>query len=111
MVVGEGLKYVSILLVPSEDALRAWCHRHEVPYTVLTEMVKHERVIERYQILVDRINPSFSQAEQVKKFTLLDKVWESVKSDGSESELTPTLKLKRRVIANRFKAEIERMYQ
>jgi long-chain acyl-CoA synthetase len=111
MVVGENLKFVSILIVPSVDGLREWCGRHQVPWTNLTDALSNPKVLERYQMLVDRINPHFSQFEQIKKFTLLPDPWEPVKTDGSEAELTPTLKLKRRVIMQKFQAAIDAMYR
>lgn len=111
MVVGENLKFVSALIVPSTEGLRDWCHKHGIAWTNLKEAIVHPKVIERYQMLVDRINPNFSHPEQIKKFTLLAGLWESVKSDGSEAELTPTLKLKRRVIMQKFREEIEAMYR
>ncbi|MCB0576831.1 MAG: long-chain fatty acid--CoA ligase, partial [Saprospiraceae bacterium] len=111
MVVGENLKFVSALIVPSADGLKAWCEKHGIPWTTLEEMIRHPKVLERYWKLIERINPNFSHPEQIKKFTLLSGVWEPAKSDGSEGELTPTLKLKRRVILAKFAAEIEAMYQ
>ena len=111
MVVGENLKFVSALLVPSENGLKEWCQKHGIPWTNMADMIKSPKVLERYQMLVDRVNPFFSHPEQVKKFTLLPEQWESVKADGSEAELTPTLKLKRRVIMKKFEKEIAAMYQ
>ncbi|MEZ4966303.1 MAG: long-chain fatty acid--CoA ligase [Saprospiraceae bacterium] len=111
MVVGENLKFVSALIVPSADGLKAWCEKHGIPWTTLEEMIRHPKVLERYWKLIERINPNFSHPEQIKKFTLLSGVWEPAKSDGTEGELTPTLKLKRRVILAKFAAEIEAMYQ
>jgi long-chain acyl-CoA synthetase len=67
-------------------------------------------VQQRYEMLLERINPHFSKFEQVKKITLLPGLWEPIKTDGSEAELTPTLKLKRRVILEKFSSEIEAMY-
>ena len=110
MVVGENLKFVSALIVPSTDGLREWCHKHEVPWTNLADLVRDPKVQERFQMLVERINPHFGHAEQIKKFALLSEPWEAIKTDGSESELTPTLKLKRRVIMSKYRAEIEQMY-
>jgi len=72
--------------------------------------IKHPEVISRYQHIFDKINPEFSQIDQVKKFTLVPSTWEAAKTDGSESELTPTMKLKRRVIMDKYAAEIEAMY-
>ncbi|MBK7938060.1 MAG: long-chain fatty acid--CoA ligase [Lewinellaceae bacterium] len=111
MVVGENLKFVSALIVPSAEGLREWHHKHEINWTSLEEVIRNPQVIERFQMLVDRVNPNFSHPEQIKKFTLLPGLWEPVKADGSEAELTPTLKLKRRVIMDKFRKEIEAMYQ
>jgi long-chain acyl-CoA synthetase len=110
MVVGEGLKFVSALIIPSVEGLKDWCSRHGLAFTSLAEMIQNPSVIQRYQMLVDRVNPLFGQFEQVKKFTLLATPWEPVKADGSESELTPTLKLKRRVIMRKFEREVAAMY-
>ena len=110
MVVGENLKFVSALLVPSEDGLKEWSKKHGLAWTGLPDMIRKPEVIERYRMLVERVNAFFSQVEQVKKFTLLAEPWEPVKADGSEGELTPTLKLKRRVILKKFEQEIGEMY-
>jgi long-chain acyl-CoA synthetase len=110
MVVGENLKFVSALIVPAADGLQEWCQKHGIAWSSLPEMIQHPKVQERYQMLVERVNPHFSHTEQVKKFTLLPSVWEPVKKDGSEAELTPTLKLKRRVIMQKYQHEIEQMY-
>lgn len=111
MIVGENLKFVSALIVPSAEGLKNWCARHQVPFQNVAEAIRDPRVVHRYQMLVDRVNPFFSHIEQIKKFTLLPEVWEPVKPDGSEAELTPTLKLKRRVILRKFEKEIAAMYE
>ncbi len=110
MVVGENLKFVSALLVPSADGLRNWCEKNSIPWSGVADAIKNPKVLHRYQMLVDRVNPHFGHAEQVKKFALLPDVWEPVKADGSDGELTPTLKLKRRVIMKKFETEITAMY-
>ncbi len=110
MIVGENRNYVCALIVPSEDGLREWCNRHEIPWTTVREAIQHPQVVERFQMLVERINPYFGKIEQIKKFTLLPDLWEPSKKDGSEAELTPTMKLKRRVILDKFKQEVEAMY-
>jgi long-chain acyl-CoA synthetase len=110
MIVGESRKFVSALIVPALEGLRDWCSKHGVPWTNLSEMIHHPKVKQRYDMLIERVNPNFGHPEQIKKITLLSNPWEPVKSDGSEAELTPTLKLKRRVILEKFKREIEEMY-
>lgn len=110
MVIGEQRKFVSALIVPAEPALKDWCDEHKVEWSTFAEMLHHPKVIAKFQEIVDQINPDFSHIDQIKKFRLLDKVWEPVKSDGTEAELTPTMKLKRRVILEKFKEEIEGIY-
>ncbi len=110
MVVGEQRKFVSALIVPAKEALKDWCERHEIPFTSLEEVIRLPKVQERYQRIVDKFNPNFNHIEQIKKFRLLDDAWESVKPDGSAGELTPTLKLRRRVIQTKYAAAIEEIY-
>ncbi len=110
MVVGENLKFVSALIVPSTNGLKEWHSRHGITWTSVAEAINNPKVQERYQMLIDRINPNFGHAEQIKKFALLPDTWEAVKTDGSEAELTPTLKLKRRVITKKYAGQIETMY-
>ncbi len=69
------------------------------------------KVISRYQEIINEYNPQFSHIEQIKKFVLLDQPWEPFKADGSVAELTPTMKLKRRVILEKFQGEINSLYE
>ena len=110
MVVGEKRKFVSAVIVPSEEALQAWCKENGVAWTSLADVCKNEKVIARYQEIVNQFNPLFSHIEQIKKFTLLPTTWDAVKADGSTAELTPTMKLKRRVVREKFDKEISEMY-
>ncbi len=110
MVVGDKKKFVSALIVPAEEALKDWCEDCNLPWTSLSEAVKNPQVIGRYQEVMDRYNPQFSHIEQIKKFVLLDQPWEPFKADGSTAELTPTMKLKRRVILEKFQGEIDGIY-
>lgn len=111
MVVGDDLRYVTALIVPSVEGLRSWCERHSIPWTELSDMLHLPEVQRRYEMLLERINAHFARHEQIKRFTLLPQLWEPAKADGSEAELTPTLKLKRRVILEKFRREIEAMYR
>jgi long-chain acyl-CoA synthetase len=110
MVVGEKRKFVSALIVPSPEALKDWCAQKGISWSSLGDVINNPEVQDCFQEIVNRYNPQFSHIEQIKKFALLDAVWEPVKSDGSESELTPTMKLKRRVILEKFQDKIEGMY-
>jgi long-chain acyl-CoA synthetase len=110
MVLGEQRKFVAALIVPAETALKDWCKENQIGWTTFAEMIHHPGVIGKFQSIVDEINPSFSHIDQIKQFRLLDKEWEPVKSDGTEAELTPTMKLKRRVILEKYSGVIEEIY-
>lgn len=110
MVVGDHKKFVSALIVPSQDALKAWCEEHLVEWTSLDDIIHNETVLSRYQHAIDKINVNFSHIEQIKKFALIPTTWEATRNDGTESELTPTMKLKRRVILSKFADAIDKLY-
>ena len=110
MVVGDKYKFVSALIIPAEEALRDWCDDNEINWTSLGEVICHPKVLKKYQSVIDGFNPQFSHIEQIKKFVLLDAAWEPTKTDGTQAELTPTLKLKRRVIIEKFSDTIESIY-
>ena len=110
MVIGDKQKFVSALIIPGEEALKSWCNHKKMRWTNLEEMIKHPKVIKKYQKIIDRYNPEFSHIEQIKKFCLIASQWLPLHEDQSEAELTPTLKLKRRVIRKKFEAEIQEIY-
>jgi len=111
MVVGEQRKFVSALLIPAFEALRNWCARHHIEWTSPEEVMEHPAVQRKYQEIIDEINPGFSHTEQIKKFKLINSDWSPTKTDGTDAELTPTLKLKRRVILDKYAEEIKSIYQ
>jgi long-chain acyl-CoA synthetase len=110
MVVGEKQKFVSALIVPAEEALKDWCEENDVEWSGCANAINNEKVLAHYQNVIDQFNPEFSHVEQIKKFKLLNTNWEAVKTDGSQAELTPTMKLKRRVILEKYENEINQMY-
>lgn len=111
MVLGDGQKFVSAIIVPAPEALKSWCEENSIEYTSLNEVIKNQEVIAKYQQCIDEVNPLFSHIEQIKKFDLVPHTWEAVRNDGSDSELTPTMKLKRRVIMDKYSDIIQKIYQ
>lgn len=106
MVVGEGEKFPGALIVPNFEELREWCQYKKIDYTSNEEMVSHEMVIRKFQTEIDLHNEHFAQYEKVKRFELIDTVWSL-----EAGELTPTMKLKRRVILERYQQLVQEIYR
>lgn len=105
MVVGENRNYVTALIVPNFLNLTEWCLKNGVTAKTPEEMAKSPEVKKVFQQYIDEKNKNFGQWETVKKFTLMPKEWSI---DGGE--LTPTMKVKRKVVNEKYKAEIEALY-
>ena len=84
---------------------QAWASENNVEYSIAT-MSKDQSVIDAIQKQVDDANSKVANVQQIKKFVILEKEW-----TDSSGELTPTLKLKRNVIAEMYSDEIESMYE
>ena len=105
-VVGDGKKYLTALIVLDGDGgAQAWASENGVEYSI-KDMSKNSKVIEAIQSQVDEANSKVAQVQQIKKFIILEKEW-----TDSSGELTPTMKLKRNVIAEIYNEQIESMYE
>ncbi|WP_242923713.1 AMP-dependent synthetase/ligase [Pontibacter liquoris] len=106
MVVGEGEKYAAALIVPSFVALQDWANHKGINYTSDKEMLTHPDVLEKFKREIAKTNADLPQYETIKKFKLLPSMW-TVES----GELTPTLKVKRKMISANNKSLIESMFK
>lgn len=106
MVIGENERFPAALIFPSFPALSAWCARADIAYTTNEEMIKDQRVIDKIQSVIDHFNQDFGNWEKVKKFELLANEWSI---DGAE--LTPKLSLKRKIILQKYKSQVEKIYR
>ena len=106
MIIGAEEKFVSALIVPSIPNLKEWMRTKNIPFTTIEAAVINPDVSAFYRELVEAFNKFFNHVEQVKKFELLPEEW-TIES----GELTPTLKLKRKVIMEKFRPAIERIYK
>ena len=105
MVVGAERKFTGALIVPALDNLKIWCEKNGIPYENSKQILQHPKVLEHYKSIVEKYNMLFNPVEQVKKFELLNSEWTI-----SGGELTPTLKLKRKVIMDKYADAVERIY-
>jgi long-chain acyl-CoA synthetase len=105
IVVGADRNYAAALIVPSFDGLKEFCKRSDIDYTTDAQMIQNEQVQEKYLSEVAKYNELFGGWEQIKRFELLDAPW------GIETgELTPTMKLKRKVIMEKYADRVEALY-
>jgi long-chain acyl-CoA synthetase len=106
IVVGPNRKFVTALIVPAFAHIRKNLEDNGItPPANNRELIKMPQVIELMQKQVDRYNPLFSHVEQIKKFVLMSNEWTI-----DTGELTPTIKIKRKVIEKKYENEIESMY-
>lgn len=105
MVVGENRQFAAALIVPNFIDLRAWCRRKDIEYTTNEEMIKHPDVLKKFKKIVDYYNSFFGDTEKVKRFILIGYEW-SVQT----GELTPTLKLKRNKLLEKYHNQIEKLF-
>ena len=104
-VIGDERPFVSALVVLEPDAAAAFAKQHGIAYTKVADLVDEPKVIAAIGEGIECVMDEFNQAEQVKKWTLLGDEWLP-----DSDELTPTSKLKRRIIAAKYAAQIEAMY-
>ena len=105
IVVGSEMKFVGALIVPSFSNLKAWCKQNGIDYSSDEQIINHPKVLELYKQLVESSNQNFNHVEQVKKFELLPKEW-----TVDSGEMTPKLSLKRKVIMEKYRDAIARIY-
>ncbi|MFC4262728.1 AMP-dependent synthetase/ligase [Ferruginibacter yonginensis] len=106
MIIGADEKFVGALIVPSIPNVREWMRQQNIPFTTNDAAVHHEKVKALFKELIESFNKFFNHVEQVKKFELLPEEW-TIES----GELTPTLKLKRKVIMEKYKTAIANIYK
>jgi long-chain acyl-CoA synthetase len=104
MVIGENRKFPAALIVPNIEALLSWSERHGISGSV-AELLKNPETKLKFQGDIDAANKNFGNWEQVKKFEILSDQWAI-----DSGELTPTLKLKRRIIKEKYADLIEKIY-
>lgn len=103
--VGDKRKFVAVLLSPNFAALDAWAKQQGIETTQRESLVRDQRVLAEYQRIVDQVNATLSNFETMKRIHVVAEEWSL---EGGE--LTPSLKLKRRIITERYAGAIDHFY-
>ncbi|MCB0511535.1 MAG: long-chain fatty acid--CoA ligase [Bacteroidetes bacterium] len=102
---GDDKKYVSALIIPSYIQLTAWAKENGITDVSNNALVSNPKVMELFDKETKQLNVNFGQWEQIKKFTLLPNDWTQ-----ESGELTPTMKLKRKFINEKYSKEISALF-
>jgi long-chain acyl-CoA synthetase len=104
--VGDKHKFACVLISPNFATLESWAKVKGVSFTDRRDLVKQERVVARYQRIVNEVNTTLAPYETIKRIALVPDEW-SVET----AELTPSMKLKRRVVEKKYAAELAAFYK
>lgn len=105
VVIGDRRKFLSALIVPDFTKIKEYAQSHSISYSGLKDLVKNSRIIKFIEAEVEKHTNKLSAFEKIKKLALLDRDFEIEKN-----ELTPTLKVKRNIIAQKYSTLIESFY-
>jgi len=106
LVIGDSRKFISALVVPNFEKLEEYAKQNNISFEDHCDLVKNEEIVRFIQEQVDRSVPNLASYEKVKKIALLDKEFEIEKG-----EITPTLKVKRNIVEEKYRGVIDAMYR
>ncbi|ADI13710.1 AMP-dependent synthetase and ligase [Truepera radiovictrix DSM 17093] len=106
VVIGDGRKYLVALLVLDEDNVGRWATDKGVSYTTYTDLTRHPEVVKLIEGEVAAVNKGLARVETLKRFAILPK-----RLHFEDGEVTATMKVKRRAIAERYRDLIESLYE
>lgn len=105
VVIGDGRKYLTALIMVDDENVMEYAQDNRVPFTTYASLTKAPEVIKLIKKEVEEVNKKFARVETVKKFRLID-----IKLTDDDDEITPTMKLKRKFVNEKFRDVIESMY-
>jgi len=106
MVVGENRNYAAALIIPNFEHLKNWCEVKNIEFGSREKAISKPEIIRRIRKEVERFNQDLGQTEKIKKFRLLDAEWTT-----DSGEISPTLKLRRKFIIEKYSQIIEETYR
>ncbi len=105
VVIGDKRPYLVALVMVDHENVENYAQEHALPFSNYASLCRRPEIVGLIQGEIDKVNKLFARAEQVKKFRLLE-----TKLTAEDEELTPTMKLKRKLVNEKYKALIESMY-
>ncbi|MCO5099723.1 MAG: AMP-dependent synthetase/ligase [Burkholderiaceae bacterium] len=106
VVIGDRRSYLTALVMIDQDNVEKYAQDHDVPFSNYASLTRAPPIVALIQGEVDKVNRKFARAEQIKAFRLID-----TQLTAEDEELTPTMKLKRRFVEQKYAPMIESMYQ
>ena len=106
VVIGDRKKFVSALIVPEYEKLEEYAKASNIEYTSKKDLLENDKIINFMMAEIDRYSANFASYERIKKIVLLDRDFEIEKG-----ELTPSLKVKRNIVEDKYKDLIDKLYQ
>ena len=104
-VIGDKRKYASVIISPHFPLLEDWAHANQVEFNSRQELVANNKVRELYRGIVENVNTRLAQFETIKKIVIVPDEF-----SVATGEITPTMKLKRRIIEAKYQDQIEQIY-
>jgi long-chain acyl-CoA synthetase len=104
-VIGDNRKYLSALIVPAYTPLETWAKQNNITFTSRKDLISKPEVKQLFESEIEQYMKDFALFEQIRKFNLLETEWSQ-----DTGELTPTMKLKRKIINQKYASQIESMY-
>ena len=105
VVIGDKRPYLVGLVMVDHENVESYAQEHAIPFTNYASLCRRPEIVALIQGEIDKVNKLFARVEQVKKFRLLE-----TKLGAEDEELTPTMKLKRRLVNDKYRDLIESMY-
>jgi long-chain acyl-CoA synthetase len=106
IVIGAGEKFVSALIVPAFSNLANWCKEKSIECSTNEKMISNPSVRDLYRNEIEKYNQQFNHVEQIKKFELIPYEWSI-----DTGEMTPKLSLRRKIIMEKNKEAIRKIYE
>ncbi len=106
VVIGDQRPYLTVIIMIDQENVEKYAQDHDVPFSNYASLTRAPEVQALIQTEIDRVNKKFARVEQIKKFFLLD-----TQLSAEDEELTPTMKLKRKLVQTKYAEQIDAMYR